>query len=75
MLAQPEGTRLLTGRVRATLLAALPACRCADGACPDAGWCRVATAACRGADGKLASYVGPNATETENTDVEWWAYC
>ena len=52
-----------------------PACRCADGACPDAGWCRVATAACRGADGKLASYVGPNATETENTDVEWWAYC
>ena len=75
VLAQPEGTRLLTGRVRATLLAALPACRCADGACPDAGWCRVATAACRGADGKLASYVGPNATETENTDVEWWAYC
>jgi hypothetical protein len=75
--------------LRPTLLAVLPACRCiptdadgsadgadgADGACGATGRCQVGGGACRGTDGKLASYVGPNASDTATTEVSWWAYC
>ena len=90
VLASTQGTRLLIGagdELRPTLLAVLPACRCirtdgsadgadgADGACGAEGWCWVGGGACRGTDGKLASYMGPNATQSNTTEVSWWAYC
>ena len=90
VLASTQGTRLLIGardELRPTLLAVLPACRCiptdgsadgadgADGACGATGRCQVGGGACRGTDGKLASYVGPNASDTATTEVSWWAHC
>ena len=48
----------------------------ADGACGATGRCQVeGGGACRGTDGKLASYVGPNASDTTTTEVSWWAGC
>ena len=48
----------------------------ADGACGATGRCQVeGGGACRGTDGKLATYVGPNASDTTTTEVSWWAGC
>ena len=84
LIGEREGDEL-----RPTLLAVLPACRCkgtestegTEGAGASAcgatmaGRCRVSGGACRGADGKLASYVGPDAGDTATTEVTWWAQC
>lgn len=90
VLASTQRTRLLIGdELRPTLLAVLPACRCiptdssadgadgsADGVCGATGRCQVeGGGACRGTDGLLASYVGPNASDTNTTEVSWWAGC
>ena len=36
---------------------------------------KVATGACRGTDGKLASHAGPNASDAGAVEVTWWAHC
>jgi len=36
---------------------------------------KVATGACRGTDGKLASHAGPNASDARAMEVTWWAHC
>tara|TARA_B110001452_G_scaffold167324_1_gene139769 strand:- start:372 stop:962 length:591 start_codon:yes stop_codon:yes gene_type:complete len=71
VLAETSNTRLLVGQMSASLHAVLPACACLA-SCPPSGWCEVSTAACRGSDGKLASYFEP---DVNRTDVYWWAYC